>query len=120
MFYNAFAVMPALRKSLAAPKDFARSLENISNRFNTFSKEMVGVIVLTGIFNLINAGWEIQYNFSARFLNLLFLKLFFVVIVILLQVIHSRTFVPKLVELLSQQNVANAPVGLRKLRWQLD
>jgi len=116
MFFNALIVMPALRKSLSSPKNFARSFENITRRFNTFSKEMIGVIVLTGIFNLINAGWGIQYDFSAHYLNLLFIKLFLVVIIILLQMIHSRVFVPKLIERLSQQNAANAPADLRKLR----
>ncbi len=104
LFFFAIVVMPALRKSLRTPGEFFRLAEKVLSGFDAYSKEVIGVIVLTGIFNLINTGWLRRFHFSSDYWWLLSFKLGIFCVMIALHLVLRRSLIPGLALLAEQEN----------------
>ena len=109
IFFNMVVVTPTLRKQLSSQQAFLQLSMGILQRFNRFTKELVGVIILSGIFNLINHGWLIDFNFSATYLQFFVLKMIIVVAIIILQSLLSLVVMPKWLAASTEQDEANSP-----------
>lgn len=94
IFFNAVVVSPVLRKRLSSPNTYFQLSMSMLTRFNRFTKEVVGAIILTGMFNLINHGWLINFNFSSLYLQIFFLKMIAVLGIIVLQAMISIKMMP--------------------------
>lgn len=80
--YVSWVLLPVLRNHLSSPQKFAEILEKTTRRFKTISWEAIGLIILTGIFNLVNVGMMRDFNFSSNYIKLLVIKLVLVVVIL--------------------------------------
>ena len=90
-------LLPMLQCSTSSPRDYSRIIERTVKRFQTISWEAVGIILLTGVFNLINVVLGRGFNFSATYLHIVAIKLSLLVVVIAIQSFQSYSILPKLV-----------------------
>ena len=75
LFAISFVAIPVLRQAVDSPALAARLAARTVRRFHRLSVEVVVLIVLTGIFNVMNAGIPRGFQFGAAYLQLLLLKL---------------------------------------------
>ncbi len=92
-------ISPVLKKHFASPREFAEVLIKINNRFKTVQWEAIGVIVLTGIFNLINVSYVRNFNFSSNYINFLVFKLILVTLIIVSQGIQNSVYGARLISM---------------------
>lgn len=90
---------PVLRSNLDSPRDASRLAAIAAQRFQRISRELIGLILVTGIFNLIHAGLARSFHFSAAYLSMLALKIAFFLVIIGLQVWQSTRLSPALATL---------------------
>ena len=96
MFFMTLVLVPMLRRSTFSQREFSEVIERTVKRFQTISSEAVGIILLTGIFNLINAGLG-EFSFSSAYLQTVATKLLLLVVIIGIQSIQSYRILPKLI-----------------------
>ena len=89
-------LLPLLQRSTFSPREFSGIIERAVRRFQTISWEAVGIIFLTGIFNLINAGLVRDFNFSAAYMQVVAIKLLILVTIIASQSFQSYRILPKI------------------------
>ncbi len=92
-------ISPVLKNHFASPREFAEVLIKINNRFKTVQWEAIGVIVLTGIFNLINVSYMRNFNFSSNYINFLVFKLILVTLIIVSQGIQNSVYGKRLISM---------------------
>ena len=97
MFFMTLVLLPIWRRSTASPREFSGTIERTVKRFQTISWEAVGIIFLTGIFNLTNAGLVREFNFSAAYLYVVVTKLFLLVVIVANQSFQNYSILPKLI-----------------------
>lgn len=107
MLFNFLLILPGLKKSDAFIPEFARFAENAFQRYRSFSREIIALIFLTGIFNLINAGYGIGFNFSAAYIIVLLLKTALFSALIIIQLLFGSRLLPGLI---SPADVDREPV----------
>ena len=95
MFFMTLVLLP-MWHSTSSPKEFSGIIERTVKRFQTISWEAVGIIFLTGIFNLTNAGLAREFNFSATYLHIIIAKLLLLVAIVANQSFQSYSILPKL------------------------
>ena len=107
-------VLPSiLQRSTTFTREFSGIIERTARRFQNISWEAVGVIFLTGIFNLINVGLERDFDFSSAYMRVVATKLFLLVTIIAIQSFQSYRVLPKIF------SAAATPLGfdsIEKLR----
>ena len=91
--------------------------ERIVYRFYRLSRELVFVILITGIFNLVNRGILVQFNFSSTYLIVLGVKFTILMVIAGLQMYYSLKLIPVLSEALLGEQEGNE-VMLTRLRKQ--
>ena len=96
MFFMTFVLLPMWQRSASSPGEFSGLIERIVKRFQTISWEAVGIIFLTGIFNLTNAGLVRGFDFSAAYLHIVATKLLLLVVIVANQSFQSYSIFPKL------------------------
>lgn len=67
--------LPVLRGGLESPHDAARLFAAASGRFLRISREIIVLVLLTGIFNVINAGVARGFAFSPAYIAILLFKI---------------------------------------------
>jgi uncharacterized membrane protein len=99
LFVMTIVFMPALRAGIDSPGLAARVTAAAAQRFQRISRELIVLILLTGIFNLLFAGLARSFQFSAAYLAMLGAKISLFVILIGLQVWQSTRLYPALATL---------------------
>ncbi len=94
MFTVAFVFVPVIRRGIDSPKEVARLVAMVVQRFQRISREVVFLILLTGIFNLINAGVARGFDFSATYIRMLVIKVALFIVIIAIQTWQSFRLVP--------------------------
>ena len=118
-FALAFVLLPVIWSGLESPKEAARLVAMSVERFQRISREVIFVILLTGLFNLINAGIARGFNFSTTYLTLLAVKVSLFLVVVVIQFWQSLRLVPALVAVASDtESGSGAPQALKRLRKQ--
>ena len=115
-------LMPILYRSGEAPAATIRRYQFYAGKLNAFSRESIWVILITGIFNFINAGYATQFNFSHRYLLLFMTKMSLFFFIIILQGLFIYKWIPGYkAEMEIQQQAAERGNGSGnpavKLRW---
>ena len=101
MFFMTLVLLPMLRCSTSSHRDLFSIIDGAVKRFQTISWEAVGIILLTGIFNLINVGLERDFNFSAAYIHIVATKFFLLIIIIAIQSFQSYNLLPGMISRLS-------------------
>ncbi len=70
----------------------------ILHRFNRLSRELLFVVLFTGIANLLNRGILLSFNFSSTYLTIVGTKFTILMVLAGLQVYYSLKLVPRLVD----------------------
>lgn len=78
-------VLPVVRNGLESPEEAARVVSASLRRFQRISREIILLILVTGIFNLINAGVARGFDFSRTYLGVLLVKVSLFVVMIVIQ-----------------------------------
>ena len=97
MFFVTLILLPMLQRSTSSHRDLSNILDGTVKRFQTISWEAVGIILLTGIFNLINVGLERDFNFSAAYIHIVATKFFLLIIIIAIQSFQSYHLSPGMI-----------------------
>ena len=93
-----FVAMPAVRRFGAehlAPERATALVETLVGRFQRFSRELFFTILLTGIFNLINAGWLTNFSYPSAWLQLVGAKFILFLTMGINQAWYSLKLVPQ-------------------------
>ncbi len=93
-----FVAMPAVRRFAGehlAPERAAALIETLARRFQRFSRELFFTILLTGIFNLINAGWLTNFSYPTMYLQLVGAKFILFLTMGVNQAWYSLKLVPQ-------------------------
>ena len=96
IFSTTFVLLPLLQRTTSFPKEFLGIIERIARRFQNISWEAVGIIFLTGIFNLINTALERDFNFSSTYMRVVALKLLLLVAIIAIQSFQNYRVLPRI------------------------
>jgi len=91
-----FVLLPLLQRSTSFPIEFSGTIERVVRRFQNISWEAVGIIFLTGIFNLINTALVRGVNFSSVYMRIVALKLLLLVTIVAIQSFQSYRVLPKI------------------------
>lgn len=93
-----FVATPAVRRFAGehlAPGRAAALVEALVRRFQRFSRELFFTILLTGIFNLINAGWLTNFSYPPVYLQLVGAKFILFLTMGVNQAWYSLKLVPQ-------------------------
>ncbi len=93
-----FVAAPAVRRFAGeqfAPDRAAALVETLVRRFQRLSRELFFAILLTGIFNLINAGWLTNFSYPAAWLQLVGAKFVLFLAMGVNQAWYSLALVPQ-------------------------
>lgn len=104
MFFMTLVLLPMLQCSTSSDRGLSRIIDGAVKRFQTLSWEAVGIIILTGIFNLINVGLERDFNFSEAYLHTVATKFFLLIIIIAIQSFQSYNLIPGMISTLSSDD----------------
>lgn len=88
-----FVVAPAVRRIV--PDRGEEVVEQLVRRFQRVSRELVFLILLTGIFNVMNAGAAIGFNYSGRFVQIVGTKLVCFIAMAANQAWYSLVLIPQ-------------------------
>lgn len=113
--FSAFVAGPLLGGKHAVEGGHAL-LERMVQRFQRFSRELVLLIIVTGIFNVVNRGLLIEFNFSSNYLIVLGTKVTILLTIVCLQVFYSLKVIPGLAEALAAGN-DDLPGHQKKAFW---
>ena len=103
MFFTTLVLLPMLQRTTSAQREFSALIERTVKRFQTISSKAVGIIFLTGIFNLINASLG-EFSFSSAYLYTVATKLLLLVVIIAIQSVQSYSTLPKLISVQSSDD----------------
>lgn len=87
-----FVVIPCLRRFL--PERADELVERLVLRFQRLSREFIFIILLSGIFNVINAGVMTGFSFGTRYLQLVGVKLVLFLGMVGIQLWYSLVLIP--------------------------
>ena len=102
-------LLPMLQCSTSSDRGLSRIIDGAVKRFQTLSWEAVGIIILTGIFNLINVGLERDFDFSEAYLHTVAAKFFLLIIIIAIQSFQSYNLIPGMISTLSSSSGDKLP-----------
>ncbi len=105
-------------KGNTLPPGVPSLLARVLHRFIRYSKEIVGAIILSGVFNIINSGYGIGFQFSTTYLSLLAGKILFFLIILGIQIWFSIRLAPALAKLSENSEADNLP-HFRRLRGKI-
>lgn len=88
-----FVVAPAVRRIL--PERGEEVIEQLVRRFQRLSRELVFIVLLTGIFNVMNAGAAAGFSYSDRFLQIVGGKIVLFIAMVANQAWYSLVLIPK-------------------------
>ena len=120
LFAVFFVLVPVLKSGIASPKESARLVAMAVQRFQRISREVILLILLTGIFNLILAGVARGFQFSAAYLTMLAAKVGLFAAIVAIQAWQSFRLAPALVSITSgtEQASGPAPAAIKRLQRQ--
>jgi uncharacterized membrane protein len=81
------------------PQESISFHQNVGRRFQMIVWICVGILVMTGILNILNRGAFTGNIFSESYFNILAVKLFFFFILLGLMALHSFVLVPRMASL---------------------
>ena len=110
MFFTASILLPLLQRPTSFPIELSETIARTVRRFQNISWEAAGIIFLTGIFNLINAGLVNNFNFSTAYARLVGIKLILLITIIAVQSFQSYRVLP---EVFSALATPTDPMSLR-------
>lgn len=87
-----FVAAPVLRRMV--PDRSSELVDVLVRRFQRLSRELVFLILLTGIFNVINAGMGTGFAYSARYLQIVGSKLLLFLVMVANQAWYSLVLLP--------------------------
>jgi uncharacterized membrane protein len=118
LFAMSFVFVPTLRGGLTSPSEAARLAANTAQRFQRVSRELVAIILITGIFNLIFAGIARSFQFGAGYLSMLGVKVVFFIVIVGLQLWQTTRLYPALTMLTADAgtHADTASEAVKKLR----
>lgn len=88
-----FVVSPVVHRIL--PERGAELTEMLVGRFQRLSRELIFLILLSGIFNVINAGALVGWAYSTRYLQLVGVKVVLFFVMVANQAWYSVVLVPR-------------------------
>lgn len=88
-----FVVVPAVRRTVPDRAD--ELIEALVRRFQRLSRELVFLILLTGIFNILNSGAAVGFNYTGRFIQMVGAKLVLFIVMGANQLWYSLVLVPR-------------------------
>jgi putative copper export protein len=88
--------VPVLRQSVDSSTQAARLTAGTVRRFHRMSVHVIVLIVLTGVFNLMNMGIPMGFQFGAAFLHLLLVKVGLFLLIVGIQSWQAWGLVPAL------------------------
>jgi uncharacterized membrane protein len=94
IFFETVVLIPALRRSVAESRTRAQLLLRIRGRFQVFRWEAVILVILTGIFNIINVGLARNFDFTNPYFQWLSIKITVVILIIAIQLYHQFRYIP--------------------------
>lgn len=94
MFAIPFVAAPAIRRSFG-PDEAEELVERLVRRFLRFSRELILVVFLTGLFSVLSIGYATQFAYSERFLWLVGAKFVLFVILAANQTWYGLRLVPQ-------------------------
>jgi putative copper export protein len=98
IFALVFVALPALRSGAPAPAAGARLAARMMGRFQRISRELLLLVLLTGLFNLMRAGTARGFDFEAPYVRALFLKAGLFAAMVLVQGWQALRLTPDLAE----------------------
>lgn len=109
--YTAYVAGPLLRSP-----DYSSPalLERLVHRFQRLSRELLYVILVTGVFNMIFRGTLIEFRFSSKFLTFVGVKFTLLLVIAALQVYYSLKLIPQIADAANSPS-EQAPDASRKL-----
>ncbi len=105
-------------KGKSLPPGVPSLLARVLHRFIRYSKEIIGAIILSGVFNIINSGYGIGFQFSTNYMTLLAVKILFFLIILGIQIWFSIRLAPALAALAENSDEDNLP-SFRSLRGKI-
>lgn len=96
LFSVAFVSVPVLRREIDSPGDSARLVQIVVARFQRVSREVLLIILLTGAFNLLNAGMAHDFHFTGSYLRLLGTKITLFLVMVAIQIWQTYRLAPAL------------------------
>ena len=81
-------------------------------RFQRLSRELLYVMLVTGVFNLMFRGALIEFNFSTRYLTFVGVKFTLLLVIAALQVYYSVKLIPRVLDTADE-----SPGRLRRRAW---
>ena len=94
LFAVSFVMVPVLKQGAGSPEKAAALFTRGLERFQRISRELLLVILLTGIFNLANAGMARGFSFGAQYLTMLGIKVGLFVTIAAIQLWQSLRLAP--------------------------
>ena len=116
--FSAFVAGPVLtgKSALAGGSPFH---ERVVHRFQRLSRELFFLILITGIFNLVNRGIINGFNFSSTYLIVLGTKFSILLCIAGLQVYYSMKLIPRLSGLLEEGGMLGEVGALQKRAFMI-
>lgn len=105
-------------KGNSLPPGVPSLLARVLHRFIRYSKEIIGAIILSGVFNVINSGYGIGFQFSTTYLILLASKILFFLIILGIQIWFSIRLAPALARL-AENSAKDILPSFRRLRGKI-
>ncbi len=96
LFAVSLVSVPVLRREIDSPGDSARLVQGVVRRFQRISREVLLIILLTGAFNLLNAGMAHGFHFSGSYLFLLGVKVTLFLVMVAIQIWQTYRLIPAL------------------------
>ena len=95
LFAVSFVLAPLARTRVSSASEGGRLVAHTIQRFQRISREVVLLILLTGLFNVINAGMARGFEFGGPYMRTLFLKVGLFVAVVVIQGWQSFRLAPR-------------------------
>lgn len=117
LFAVSFVFVPVLWRGVDSPQEAARLVAAVMGRFQRISREIIFLILVTGIFNFMNAGIARGFQFGGIYLSMLAIKVILFVAIIAVQAWQSFRLVPRMVAVTTgmEQASATRPGAVKRL-----
>ncbi len=116
LFAVSFVLVPVLRRGIDSQQEVARLVTMVLRRFQRISRELILLILLTGMFNLISAGVARGFNFSATYIVMLVIKVTLFVVMVAIQAWQGFRLAPAFASLVSGTEQTVVPGAVKRLR----
>jgi len=96
--FMVLVLLPVTRKTMT-PQESIRFYQGVGKRFQVVTWIAVGILIMTGIMNILTRGMFTGFLYSSQFFQILGIKLAFFTIMVGLIALHSFVLIPRMVSL---------------------